>query len=149
MGAGNEKELKEIQVLIDKYNLQSKVKFLGKVNSSYVPYVLCNAKVLVSLRPPSSQAFYGFPTKIIEYLLSGKPVVTSITGELNKYMIDKENCFITTGSKDNVIETIQLVLADNILANRIGANGRNLVLKEFNAETIAQTFVKQCIQNKH
>lgn len=146
MGAGSEEDLVKLKGKIEICGLKERVLFLGRLDSSYVPYILCNAKVLVSLRPQSEQAFYGFPTKILEYLLSGRPVVTTITGELYKYLIDKENCFITTGLEDDIITTLYFVLSNSTLANRIGKNGQKLVLQKFKAEAVAHSFATQLTQ---
>ena len=36
----------------------------------------------------------GFPTKIVEGLICGTPVITNISSDLNEYLIDRFNCIL-------------------------------------------------------
>jgi hypothetical protein len=42
----------------------------------------------------SFQNEYSYPTKVVEYLATGKPIVTTAPGELAFYLKDRENAFV-------------------------------------------------------
>ena len=60
-----------------------------------MPKYLCNAKLLALARPDSIQAQGGFPTKLGEYLATGRPVVVTKVGEIPDYLEDGVNAFLS------------------------------------------------------
>ena len=80
IGDGDESERKSMHERIKALELENQVYLLGKVPSHMVPSILKKAQILISFRPPSLQADFGFPTKVIEYLSTELPIVTTLTG---------------------------------------------------------------------
>jgi glycosyltransferase involved in cell wall biosynthesis len=73
-----------------------------------------------------------FPTKIGEYLASGRPIVTTNVGEIPKYFIDGKNSLICEpGSPTLFCDKIIFLLANTNEANQIGISGRKTALKYF------------------
>jgi glycosyltransferase involved in cell wall biosynthesis len=75
-----------------------------------------------------------FPTKIGEYLCSGKPVVTNKVGEIPRYFTDGENAFICDPGNPRLYahKIIDAVNPDNHkLAEMVGQNGKLLAKKTF------------------
>ena len=53
----------------------------------------------------------GFPTKIVESLSSGTPVVCNISSDLEEYLEDGKNAFIINGhNQEKVTETLRRIL---------------------------------------
>ena len=143
IGEGDESERKSMHERIKALELENQVYLLGKLSSEYVPSVLVKAQILVSYRPPSLQAEYGFPTKILEYLTTGLPVVTTLTGELNKYLVDRQNAFIMPFNDYVISSKIILEVLNNYQASKeIGMNGYNLIKENFDAEKVSRRMVE-------
>jgi len=63
-------------------NLANRVHFVGQLSRTDVPAYLVGAKVLVLARPTSIVADAGFPSKLTEYLSTGKPVLVTRVGDI-------------------------------------------------------------------
>jgi glycosyltransferase involved in cell wall biosynthesis len=77
----------------EQLSISRRVVFTGMVARSELPAHLANASILVLARPTSRQAEAGFPTKLGEYLATGKPVLVTKTGEIASYLADGLNVF--------------------------------------------------------
>ncbi|HTX70918.1 MAG TPA: glycosyltransferase family 4 protein [Thermoleophilia bacterium] len=73
-----------------------------------------------------------FPTKVGEYLASGRPVVTTAVGEIERYFTDRETaCISRPGDPAGFADSLLALLGDPDLATRIGAAGRRLAEERF------------------
>lgn len=132
-GDGSEQELNLLHKTIERLNLQNSVNLLGRLSSFDIPQFLSGAKVLLSCRPESLQSEYGFPTKVLEYLASGVPTVTTASGELKNYLSDEINCFIATKAEPVIIaEKVFQVFSDYDKALSVAKEGVKLVEEKFN-----------------
>jgi len=126
-------------------HLQNKVVFLGFIERDLISEILVNARALCLSRPNNLQADGGFPTKLGEYLATGRPVVITDVGEIKEYLTDGVNAFIA--SPDDVkayAEKLRSCLLDPVNADRIGSAGRQVALDRFNYSIYSQdlhTFV--------
>jgi glycosyltransferase involved in cell wall biosynthesis len=132
-GDGDFKERATIAALMEFLNLEERVQLIGRISSEEIPQFLMSAKVLASCRPYSMQSDYGFPTKVIEYLASGKPTVTTATGELSKFIEDRVNSFVVSGSnKEDFSQKLTEVLNNYKFAMKVAENGKKQVRISFN-----------------
>ena len=130
-GTLSEKEL--ILSTIQSLNKIDRIHYIGRIPSNEIPAFLNKAKLVVSCRPKSIQSEYGFPTKLIEYLASGKPVVTTVTGEIEYYLEDKVNAFLVFDfNSQSFVNKIYGVLNDYDCALDISNNGHKLIEVMFN-----------------
>lgn len=121
--------------LIEDYGLQDRVHRLGTLGRDQIPPFVCNASVLALSRPDSHQAQGGFPTKLGEYLSTGNPVCVTKIGEIPDYLEDNVSAFMAEpGDVDSFADAIKRALRDCDNARRVGANGRMVAEKFFNAE---------------
>jgi glycosyltransferase involved in cell wall biosynthesis len=73
-----------------------------------------------------------FPTKVGEYLASGRPVVTTAVGEMPRYFQDRVTAFMCSPGDPHVYgETIADLLSDPGLAAAVGRSGRELCRQAF------------------
>lgn len=80
---------------IDSEALDSIILFYGKVPRDRVKFELKNADFTVLMRPSGERyAKAGFPTKVVESLASGTPVICNFTSDLNLYLKDNVNSII-------------------------------------------------------
>ena len=118
--------------LVSSLGLTDKVVFTGKVPPSEIPSLLCNAQILALARPNNEQASYGFPTKLGEYLATGKPVVVTRVGEIGDFMRDGVNCRMAEPDNPEAFAECLAWVADNYEeAKKLGEVGRLLTQKEF------------------
>lgn len=111
--------------------------FYGRAARDEMPKLLKNAKMLCLARPTTTQATYGFPTKLGEYLSTGNPVVVTAVGDIPRYL-NNDNSFIVKADDNHAFAQRMLeVLNDYDNALKIGAKGRMLTKKVFNADVQA------------
>lgn len=131
-GSGSHEDTVQLYRLISKLGLEDRIIDLGRLSVEDVSTLLVNASLLVSLRPYSKQAEYGFPTKIAEFLCTGVPVITSAFGDLTSYLKDGENCLVVDPSDYNdICQKIQWVFQNPALAADIADRGMALARKSF------------------
>jgi len=125
------KILKQIRSM----RLSDKVMYLGILDRDEIPGLLCNAELLALPRPSSRQAQGGFPTKLGEYLASGRPVCVTRFGELPKYLKDEVNVFYSDpDSAESFSDSIRRVLRDRKNAEEVGIRGKDVAIRNFSSE---------------
>lgn len=137
-GVKQTEEAEELRKLITKYGFSEKVKLLGEVNRGKIPGYLANAKILVLPRPDSIQARGGFPTKLGEYLASGKPVIATCVGEIPKYLSDNDVFLISPQHiEKELAEKIRYIINNYDDALVIASNGKRKAYENFSTEANA------------
>jgi glycosyltransferase involved in cell wall biosynthesis len=131
--ASNSVENNKINILFDKLKIIEKITITGLKHRDEIPELLNRSSILVMPRPKSHQSDYGFPTKLVEYLSTGIPVIATKVGEIPDYLTDKQDAFLVEpGDIQALSNAISYVLDHRDEANSVGMRGRDLVKKEFN-----------------
>lgn len=126
-------EEKIIKDLVVKLNAEKRVIFLGQLPRTDVPAYLSNARILALARPESIIADAGFPSKLTEYLATGKPIVVTKVGEIPLYLKDNESAFLSKpDSIDAFADKLDYVLSNYEFAQKVGGNGKELTKTVFN-----------------
>jgi glycosyltransferase involved in cell wall biosynthesis len=68
--------------------ISEKISFSGLVEMSVVKHYLSECKILAITRPSTLQTKAGFPTKLGEYFATGRPVLATTFGDMDKYFTD-------------------------------------------------------------
>ncbi len=135
------------QEFIKELELEDRVYLVGEYPRDTIPSIICNAKLLALPRPDSKQAQGGFPTKLGEYLATGRPVCATTVGEIPEYLEDKKSVyFAKPGSVKSFANSISNVLKDDEQANNVGEQGKKIAELYFNKKTQSKTlynFLKQ------
>jgi glycosyltransferase involved in cell wall biosynthesis len=114
-------------------NLDSRVHFLGQLSRTEVPRYLVGAKVLALARPTSIIADAGFPSKLTEYLSTGKPVVVTKVGDIPLYLKDNDNAFLSEpDSAEEFAAKLSYVLNNYEHALTVASRGKRLTDTIFN-----------------
>jgi glycosyltransferase involved in cell wall biosynthesis len=122
----------EFGELAEELGVGSRVEFTGQVPRAEIPRHLREASVLVLARPSSQQADAGFPTKLGEYLASGRPTIVTRTSDIAEYLTDGESAYLLPpGDLDALAERLRAVLADLGAASAVGASGRRVAEEHF------------------
>lgn len=110
------------------------VVFTDSVSPTAIPQYFVDAEMLVLARPDNIQAKYGFPTKLGEYLLSGRPVVLTDVGNISDFLVDGKNAFIAEPGNIKSISNKMIEVSNNPdRANTIAIAGKETALDEFNS----------------
>lgn len=120
---------------LQKAGLAGQVVFTGSVSPSAILQYFVDAEMLILARPDNIQAKYGFPTKLGEYLLSGRPVVVTDVGNISDFLSDGQTAFVARpGDIDNIAQKMADVSSDPSLATTIGQAGKAVALSQFNSK---------------
>jgi glycosyltransferase involved in cell wall biosynthesis len=106
----------------------------GRISQAEIPRYLRGAAVLALARPSSVQAQYGFPTKLPEYLATGRPVLATRVGDIPLYLRDGVNAYLV--EPDDVAafaEKLDYVLTHPEEASEVGRTGSILTSREFSS----------------
>jgi len=134
--------------IVIKNKAQDRILFLGSIPKEEMPEFLTNAHVLAMARPQSKQAEGGFPTKLGEYLATGKPVCVTNVGEIGNYLKDDESVFMAEpDSVNSFADTLKRALTDK-KAIEIGRNGRKVAFENFNKDIQKNILYNFLLQNR-
>ena len=77
----------------------------------------------------------GFPSKVTEYLATGKPVLVSKVGDIPFYLNDCENAFIAEpDSIESFVQKLDFILCNYKFALEVGKCGKKLSESIFSYE---------------
>jgi glycosyltransferase involved in cell wall biosynthesis len=105
--------------------------------------------VLCLARKANVQAEGGFPTKLGEYLASGRPTIITKVGELSDYVSDGVSTFfVKPGDVLDFADKLRFVLANEALSSKVGVEGKKIALDIFsykNHSNALDAFVNVCV----
>jgi glycosyltransferase involved in cell wall biosynthesis len=148
-GAKDPREDYSAQVkLIEKNNAQSRITYLGQLSREEIPAFLSNASILALARPNSQQSEGGFPTKLGEYLASGRPVCVTDIGEISDYLVnDKSAFFAEPGSFISFSQAITKALSAADI-EKVGKEGQKIAFQIFNKDIQSKRLYDFLVSNK-
>ena len=108
------------------------IRYAGYVDRRTLLQELSAASVLAIPLFDEFRSQARFPTKLGEYLATGRPVVTNKVGEVSNYLKDGESAWVLEpGNSDAFGKAICQVLSNQSKAHEIGQNGRKVAEREF------------------
>jgi glycosyltransferase involved in cell wall biosynthesis len=113
--------------------LSSNCSVTGWVSGQEMGRIFERASAFVLLRDDSLEARASFPTRIPEYLASGRPVITSATYDLAGYLDHKRSAWLLPPGHqpEPLAEAIVALASDREMAKRIGSAGVAIAEQEF------------------
>jgi glycosyltransferase involved in cell wall biosynthesis len=125
--AGDGAEREELERRAADLEVRS-VRFAGRLAREEVPSLIASADVAVMSLRDLPLFLDAVPTKLLEYMAAGKPVVAAAAGEVAR-MIDEAEAGITCAPEDPaaMAAAIRTLLSDPPRARAMGANGRRYV----------------------
>lgn len=141
LGSGPEKE--KLLALKNQKKL-SNVYFFDAVSKTEMPNIV--KAIDVSIVPLKKlDLFLGaIPSKIFENLAMEKAVILAVDGEARELFVNQGKCALYSEPESitDLVENIQLLIADESLREKLGKNGRHYVETNFNRDIIAAKFYK-------
>ncbi|MEX2044864.1 MAG: glycosyltransferase family 4 protein, partial [Opitutus sp.] len=104
---------------------------LGFIEKTKLPKLLALADVLVQPGRPGAFNDHRLPSKLPEFLASGKPVILPPTNIALIMQDGREAVFLGTGSPENIADTCQRLFADPELCLSLGKNGAAFARQHF------------------
>ena len=133
-------QAKDIRRLISKFNLGDSIEFVGYLHREQIKDYLSKASLVISNRPKSQQDYYGFSTKVGEYLAAGKPLITTNWGEAVNWLKDRENSYIIEPEDTKALTDMIVHVFDNQEESiTIGKAGRELCYNCFDYHVWSKT----------
>ena len=117
----------ELKQLIEKYQLEDFIEFVGYLNRDQIKEYLSKASLVISNRPKSKQDYYGFSTKVGEYLASATPLLMTNWGEAVNWLENGKSAYITEPEDTEALaEAIVYVFSNSEESRRVGFAGQEV-----------------------
>ena len=131
-GLSPQRDIDRIRAYIDDCGVRDIVEILGYLEDSERDAIFRSALALLAPLPDNDRSRSRFPTKIGEYLASGRPLIATNVGEIGHYLRDNESAFLVERcDPDLITEKILSVLNCPEKARLVGERGRQVALSEF------------------
>ncbi|MCB9290579.1 MAG: glycosyltransferase [Lewinellaceae bacterium] len=133
VSGGKKSEYEQLNADISKMKKADKVRVFSNVPYSELVDLYVNAVGLLIPLRPTLQDSARFPHKIGEYTAAANPIITTRVGEVPFYFEDGKTALISENyDSAEYAEKMKFVIDHPEEALRIGAQGRELGLREFN-----------------
>lgn len=141
-GTPNSCDRQVLESLIDELGIGESVVIKGRADYAMVPQILKDAKILVTSQPVTKRAEGGFPTKLGEYFMTGKPTILTDVGEIHNYVSDGVNCFLVEPENpEKYAETIRTILDNYSDSLIVAQRAKQLILDEYSAEKAGRDII--------
>lgn len=129
--------------LAKKLGILENVDFTGYIPSEKIPSLLKESEILALNRPLSTQAMYGFPTKLGEYLMTGRPVVITRVGDIQLFLDDYKSAMICEfGQPEDFAYKLIWLIEHKKEAEEIGNSGKNVAFNFFSEQVVGKQLLK-------
>ncbi len=130
----NSKTANALRELVIQQGLVKRVTFMGAVSRSEIPSKLSFGDIMALPRASGTFSKAGFPTKLGEYLATGKPVVVTATGDISEYLKDNETAYLVSSDDvDAFAKRLRHVMSHKEESAEVGRCGRDLAIREFDS----------------
>ena len=105
--------MNEVVQYVNNCSMNEKILLVGFVNSEELLSYNYAADILFVCRTNSPYANHGFPWKLGEYCMTGKPIIASRVGDIEEYFKDNEDLYIVEPNNSNAIAEKITFIFDN------------------------------------
>jgi len=135
-GSRDPQALARFRSRVASLDLAQRVEFTGSVERTELPGLLRQAAAFALPRASGLFSTAGFPTKLGEYLATGKPVVVTATGDIPLYLSDDVDAFLVPPDDTRAFAArLAEMFADPSAAHAVGARGREAARQHFDIES--------------
>ncbi len=131
IGPVDKKDTPRFLKLIQQKFLSGRVHYIPWIDSNDLPSYLETVDICVAPFHKNPQHESGVANKIYEYMLGGKPIIASNCIP-QQNLIEKHNCGLVFSSNSEFKGAIAKLLEDKGLRDRLGENGYDAIMKEYN-----------------
>jgi glycosyltransferase involved in cell wall biosynthesis len=134
--------------LKEQLKISDKVKLIGRQPYTVMPKIIAMSDLCVNLYLPDIRAYYAFPSKCVEYMAAGKPVILTRFPYIES-IFSQEAGIIITNSR-NFIDIIEKLLVNKERLKELGKQAQEYSLKHFSIYKIVlriESILKEHIIN--
>jgi glycosyltransferase involved in cell wall biosynthesis len=125
--------------VIREKKLENAVELEGMVPYENIPRYLEKADVAILPDKLNEYNKYAFPTKLLEYMAAGLPVIATDVGDVSMVVKDYHNGILVKNHEEMLCKMIELVKNPS-LVQKLSKNARNDVMEKYNTERLAEIF---------
>lgn len=141
MVVGNGYRLPELRKYADSLGLNSRLIFTGHVSHDDVPFYIAAADICVACFEKNDITECKSPLKIVEYLASGKPIVASRVGEVER-MVGGIGILTEPGSASSLADGIEELVLNRELRLECSRKARAWAEDKYNWSDTAEGMLK-------
>jgi len=137
-GGGEENMLIHLKQMVSSLQIESKVKFLGKIPYENVPEIHNLADVFCYPSIATEKWAEQFGYSMVEAMACEKPVISTFTGSIPEIIKDRETGILVSQKNPSELESAleELIISEQE-RTQLGQNGRQWVLEQFEADKVA------------
>jgi glycosyltransferase involved in cell wall biosynthesis len=141
-GFGSDEERQQITVLSEQVGIKERMILLDYMKRDEILTYITHAYLLVMVRSNNLDAVASYPSKLTEYVATGKPVITVNVGEVSDYFTDGVNAYVIAPEDAEALAAkLDYVLGNYTAASDVCARGKDLVMTTFNYNFQAKRMV--------
>jgi PEP-CTERM/exosortase A-associated glycosyltransferase len=150
IGHGQSEE--KLKTLIKEYNLEDKVKFLGKISNEIIESYYSIIDIFIYPRLSFRITELVTPLKPLEAMAMGKTVIASDVGGQKELINDgKDGLLFKAGDPHDLVEKILYVISNESVTQKYGRTARENMVKNRNWNRITEIYKKvyEYARSKH
>jgi len=133
IGPTNFEGFSHLQKQINELSLANRIVFTGRVERDKMPGLLRESRILALARSSSKQAEGNFPTKLGEYLATGRLSVVTSVGAIPEFLVHEKNALLADpGDIEDFAKQLEYGMGNENVRTTIGREGRMLAENVFN-----------------
>lgn len=140
-------EPNDMERILKKVKNKDLVDYKGFLSTEAYFDLLNNVNICCMTRNNSAFSNAGFPFKLGEFLASGKVIIASRIGDVEKYIVHKESAYLVTPeSTADIAEGLRYCFKNlDILSQTMGPKAKQIALKYFNSEVSSKYMLEKCL----
>lgn len=121
---------------------------IGRISKKETIEYLTKSDFSILLRPITRYSTAGFPSKVIESLAAGTPVITNITSDLGRYLQDGVDCIIIKEYSEASVASalIRALNLNEAEHNKLKTNSQKTAIKKFSPKSYVEN-IKFFLEN--
>jgi len=132
-----------LEIIASENGFRERLHFLGYLSRQELYWSYKNATALLACRSYSPFAEYGFPTKFVEYMASGSPVIVTNVGDPHKYIEDGISGFVAKADDPESISLKMLASASMKDSGKtMGKKGLEIAKSQFDYRQYSKDIIK-------
>ena len=129
---------KELEKLTQKLGLQNNVQFLGELTKEQVREILWQTDIFIN--PSHSE---GLPRSVLEAAAVGLPIIATDVGGTKEILSTEDYGILIPPKNPKILaEKLTLLINDNNIRKRLGANAQRSVRENFDWEKITNQYLR-------
>jgi len=147
IGDSNRKDqtIKSFEQELSGLQPEIELQFTGRLENDEVMKHLQGCQLLVLTRPENFQTRYGFPSKLPEYLSTGRPVLVTRVSDIPLYLENGISAYLLdAASPVSVARTIEHIIQNYAEACEVGERGFEVAQKVFNNQVQGKRVLEFC-----